>query len=191
MTSCASNNEEATTATICCVHDRSDDYYSNEKNAWEGDNRDSARRWKKTAWEGDNRDSASKWSRASWNYRVKCDEEQTQSEKERTQRAANVKLEEAKKDTLHYKMLSNLLIEKKRYEMFCGYPSEEATTATIGCVNGRWTQDRNYRVKCDYENQHWEKVIAQRAANVKLEEAKKSELRYKMLSNLLNEKDEA
>jgi hypothetical protein len=34
-------------------------------------------------------------------------------------------------------------------------------------------------------------LIAQRAANVKLEEAKKSELRYKMLSNLLNEKDEA
>jgi hypothetical protein len=111
--SCASNNEEATTATIGCVHDRSDDYYSDEKTAWEGDNRDSARRWKKTAWEGDNRDSASKWSRASWNYRVKCDEEQTQSEKERRQRAANVKLEEAKKDTLRYKMLSDLLIEKK------------------------------------------------------------------------------
>jgi hypothetical protein len=31
----------------------------------------------------------------------------------------------------------------------------------------------------------------QRADNVKLEEAKKSELHYKMLSNLLNEKDEA
>jgi hypothetical protein len=111
--SCASNNEEATPATIGCVHDRSDDYYSDEKTAWEGDNRDSARRWKKTAWECDNRDSASKWSRASWNYRVKCDEEQTQSEKERTQRTANVKLEEAKKDTLRYKMLSDLLIGKK------------------------------------------------------------------------------
>jgi hypothetical protein len=34
-------------------------------------------------------------------------------------------------------------------------------------------------------------LIAQRAANVKPEEAKKSELRYKILSNLLNEKDEA
>jgi hypothetical protein len=31
----------------------------------------------------------------------------------------------------------------------------------------------------------------QRAANVKLEEAKKSEFRFKMLSKLLNEKDEA
>jgi hypothetical protein len=97
--------------------------------------------------------------------------------------------------------------------MCCASHSEEDTTATIGCVNDRsdayysdeetdweaenlesarkWTRDRNYRVKCDYENQHWEKEKAQRAANVKLEEAKKSELRYKMLSNLLNEKDEA
>jgi hypothetical protein len=35
------------------------------------------------------------------------------------------------------------------------------------------------------------KAKAQRAANVKHEEAKKSEFRLKMLSKLLNEKDEA
>jgi hypothetical protein len=99
--SCASNNEEATTATIGCVHDRSDDYYSDEETAWEGDNRDSARRWS-TAWEGDNRDKAGTWSRASRNCRVKSDEEHKQSEKE--------KLEEAKKRDLRYKTLSNLLI---------------------------------------------------------------------------------
>jgi hypothetical protein len=93
--SCASNNEEATTATIGCVHDRSDDYYSDEETDWEADHRETAR----------------KWSRAR-KYRVKCDEEHKQWEKERAHRAANVKLEEAKKSELRYKMLSKLLNEK-------------------------------------------------------------------------------
>jgi hypothetical protein len=115
MMSCASNNEEATTATIGCVHDRTDDYNSDEKNPREGDNRDSARGWKKTAWEGDNRGSAGSWKRASCDYKVKCDEEQTPSGKERTQRAANVKLEEAKKSDLRYKRMSDLHIEKEKH----------------------------------------------------------------------------
>jgi hypothetical protein len=46
-------------------------------------------------------------------------------------------------------------------------------------------------VNCEQEHQEWEKVKAQRAANVKHEEAKKSEFRFKMLRKLLNEKDEA
>jgi hypothetical protein len=105
------------------------------------------------------------------------------------------------------------ILKKKAYELFFGYSSEEATTETIGCVNDRsdayysdeetdwaaddretarkWSQDRKYWKKCDQVNKHWEKVIAKRTADVKLEEAKRSELRYKMLSNLLNEKDEA
>jgi hypothetical protein len=99
--SCATNNEEATTATIGCVHDRSDDYYSNEETDWEADNRERAR----------------KWSRAR-KYRVKCDEEHQQWEKERAQRAANVKLEEAKKSEFRYKMLSKLLNEKDEAEAY-------------------------------------------------------------------------
>jgi hypothetical protein len=39
----ASNNEEAMTATIGCVHDRSDDYYSEEETDWEADNKETAR----------------------------------------------------------------------------------------------------------------------------------------------------
>jgi hypothetical protein len=41
----ASDNEEATTATIGCVHDRSDDDYSEEETDWESDNLESARKW--------------------------------------------------------------------------------------------------------------------------------------------------
>jgi hypothetical protein len=99
--SCASNNEEATTATIGCVHDRSDDYYSDEE----------------TDWEDDNSASACKWSRDR-KYRVNCDEEHQQWEKERAPRAANVKLEEAKKSELRYKMLSKLLNEKDEAEAY-------------------------------------------------------------------------
>jgi hypothetical protein len=111
--SCASNNEEATTATIGCVHDRTDDHYSDEKTAKKGDKKDSSRWWKTTAWDGDIRGSPGSWARASWDYKVKCDEEQTPSGKERTQRAANVKLEEAKKSALREKRMSDLHIEKK------------------------------------------------------------------------------
>jgi hypothetical protein len=96
--SLASDNEDATTATIGCVHDRSDDYYSEKETDWEADNKESAR---------------------------------------------------------------------------------------------KWSRDKKYMVKCHYERQKWEKTKAQRAANVKHEEAKKSEFRLKMLSRLLNEKDEA
>jgi hypothetical protein len=76
----ASNNEEATPATIGCVHDRSDDYYSEEE----------------TDWEADDNESTQKWSRDR-KYRVKCAEEVRQWEKAKAQRAANVKHEEANK----------------------------------------------------------------------------------------------
>jgi hypothetical protein len=99
--SCASNNEEATTATIGCVHDRSDDYYSDEETDWEADNRESARKWSRER-----------------NFRVKCAQDRQQWEKEKYQRAANVKLEEAKKSELHYKMLSKLLNEKDEAEAY-------------------------------------------------------------------------
>jgi hypothetical protein len=46
-------------------------------------------------------------------------------------------------------------------------------------------------VKCAQERQEWENARAHRAANVKHEEAKKLECCFKMLSKLLNEKDEA
>jgi hypothetical protein len=97
----ASNNEEATTAAISCIHDRSDDYYSDEETDWEADNRESARRWSRDR-----------------KYSVKCAQDRQQWEKERAQRAANVKLEEAKKSELHYKMLSNLLNEKYEAEAY-------------------------------------------------------------------------
>jgi hypothetical protein len=77
---CASNNEEATTATIGCVHDRSDDYYSDEE----------------TDWEAGDRQSEQNWSRDR-NFRVKCAQDRQQWENEKYHRAANVKLEEAKK----------------------------------------------------------------------------------------------
>jgi hypothetical protein len=93
--SCASNNEEATTATIGCVHDRSDYYYSDEETDWQADDRESAYKLR--------RDRI---------VRVKCAQDRQQWEKETYQRAANVKLEEAKKSELHYKMLINLLNEK-------------------------------------------------------------------------------
>jgi hypothetical protein len=41
----ASDNEEATTATIGRVHDRSDDDYSEEETDWEAENKESARKW--------------------------------------------------------------------------------------------------------------------------------------------------
>jgi hypothetical protein len=40
----ASENEEATTATISFVHNRSDDYYSEEDTDWEAENLESARK---------------------------------------------------------------------------------------------------------------------------------------------------
>jgi hypothetical protein len=55
----------------------------------------------------------------------------------------------------------------------------------------KWSRDRKYMVKCHYERQEWEKARAQRAASVKHEEAKKSEFRLKMLSKMLNERDES
>jgi hypothetical protein len=96
-----SGNEEATTATIGCVHDRSDDYYSEEE----------------TDWEADNKESAQKWSRDR-KYRVKCAEEVQEWEKARAQRDANVKHEEANKSELHLKMLSKLLNEKDEAEAY-------------------------------------------------------------------------
>jgi hypothetical protein len=97
----ASNNEEATTATIGCVHDRSDGYYSDEETDWEADNRESARKWSRDR-----------------KFRVKCAEERQQWEKERAQRATNVKLEEAKKSEFRLKMLSKLLNEKDEAEAY-------------------------------------------------------------------------
>jgi hypothetical protein len=41
----ASDNEEATTVTIGCVHDRSDDYYSEEETDWVAENKETARKW--------------------------------------------------------------------------------------------------------------------------------------------------
>jgi hypothetical protein len=40
-----SDNDEATTATIGCVLDRSDDYYSEEETDWETENLESACKW--------------------------------------------------------------------------------------------------------------------------------------------------
>jgi hypothetical protein len=97
----ASDNEEATTATIGCVHDRYDDYYSEEE----------------TDWEADNKESAQKWSRDR-KYRVKCAEEVQEWEKAKAQRAANVKHEEAKKSEFRFKMLSKLLNEKDEAEAY-------------------------------------------------------------------------
>jgi hypothetical protein len=97
----ASDNEEATTATIGCVHDRSDDYYSEEE----------------TDWEADNKESAHKGSRAR-KYMVKCEQEHQQWENAKAQRAANVKHEEAKKSEFRFKMLSKLLNEKDEAEAY-------------------------------------------------------------------------
>jgi hypothetical protein len=97
----ASNNEEATTAIIGYVHDRSDDYYSDEETDWEADNRESARNWSRDR-----------------KFRVKCSEERQQWENERAQRAADVKLEEAKKSEFRFKMLSKLLNEKDEAETY-------------------------------------------------------------------------
>jgi hypothetical protein len=97
----ASNNEEATTATIGCVHDRSDDYYSDGETDWEADNRESARKWSRDM-----------------KYRVKCAEEVRQWEKAKAQRAANVKRKEAKKPEFRFKMLSQLLYEKYEAEAY-------------------------------------------------------------------------
>jgi hypothetical protein len=97
----ASNNEEATTATIGCVHDRSDDYYSEEETDWEAADKESARKWSRDR-----------------NYRLKCDEEHQQWEKVKAQRAANVKHEESKKSEFRFKMLSKLLNEKDEAEAY-------------------------------------------------------------------------
>jgi hypothetical protein len=99
--SLASDNEEATTATIGCIHDRSDDYYSEEETDWEADNKESARKWS----------SARK-------YMVKCEQEHQQWEKAKAQRAGNVKHEEAKKLEFRLKMLSKLLNEKDEAEAY-------------------------------------------------------------------------
>jgi hypothetical protein len=90
----ASNNEEATTATIGCVHDRSDDCYSDEETDWEADNREIARKWSRDR-----------------KFRVKCHYERQEWDKERAQRATNVKLEGPKKSEFRFKMLSKLLNE--------------------------------------------------------------------------------
>jgi hypothetical protein len=99
--SLASDNEEATTATIGCVHDRSDDYYSEEETDWEADNKESARKWSRHR-----------------KYVVKCNYEHQEWEKARAQRAANVKHEEAKKSEFRLKMLSKLLNEKDEAEAY-------------------------------------------------------------------------
>jgi hypothetical protein len=96
-----SDNEEATTATIGCVHDNSDDDYSEEE----------------TDWEAENKETAQKWSHDR-KYRVKCAEEVKEWEKARAQRAANVKHEEAKKSEFRLKMLSKLLNEKDEAEAY-------------------------------------------------------------------------
>jgi hypothetical protein len=95
------NNEEATTATSGCVHDRSDDYYSGEETDWKADNRESARNWSRDR-----------------KFRLKCAEERQQWENERAQRVANVKLEEAKKSEFRFKMLSKLLNEKDEADAY-------------------------------------------------------------------------
>jgi hypothetical protein len=92
---CSSDNEEATTATIGCVHDRSDDDYSEEETYWEAENKESARRFS-----CDNQ------------LMVKVHRELQELEKVKAQRAANIKNEEAKKSELRWKMLSKLLNEK-------------------------------------------------------------------------------
>jgi hypothetical protein len=97
----ASNNDEATTATIGCVHDRSDDYYSEEEIDWEADDKESAQKWSSDR-----------------KYRVKCAEEVWQWEKSRAQRAAKVKHEEAKKSEFRFKILSKLLYEKDEAEAY-------------------------------------------------------------------------
>jgi hypothetical protein len=76
----ASDNEEVTTATIGCVHDRSDDDYSEEETDWEADNKEIARKWSRDR-----------------KFMVKCEQECQEWEKAKAQRAANVKHEEAKK----------------------------------------------------------------------------------------------
>jgi hypothetical protein len=96
-----SGNEEATTATIGCVHDRSDDYYSEEDTDWEADNKESARKWSRDR-----------------KYIVKCHYERQEREKARAQRAGNIKHEEAKKSEFRLKMLSKLLNEKDEAEAY-------------------------------------------------------------------------
>jgi hypothetical protein len=91
----ASDNEEATTATMGCVHDRSDDDYSEEETDREAENLRSARKI--------NRDRQ---------YMAKVHRESSEYEKAKAQRAANVKHEEAKKSEFRFKMLSKLLNEK-------------------------------------------------------------------------------
>jgi hypothetical protein len=102
----ASDNEEATTATIGCVHDRSDDYYSEEETDWEADNKESARKWS-----------------CDRKYMAKCKQEHQEWEKSKAQKAANVKNEEAKKSELRFKMLSKLLNEK--------YEAEDCISSTV------------------------------------------------------------
>jgi hypothetical protein len=99
--SLASDNEEETTATIGCVHDRSDDYYSEEETDWEADNLESARKWSSAR-----------------RYIIKCEQEHQQWEKAKAQRAANAKHEEAKKSEFCLKMLSKLLNEKDEAEAY-------------------------------------------------------------------------
>jgi hypothetical protein len=97
----ASNNEEATTATIGCVHDRSDDYYSEEETEWEADDKESARKWSRDR-----------------KFMVKCAQEHQEWANARAQRVANVKHEEAKKSECRFKMLSKLLNEKDEAEAY-------------------------------------------------------------------------
>jgi hypothetical protein len=70
----ASDNEEATTATIGCVHDRSDDDYSEEE----------------TDWEAENKETMLKWSRDK-QHMIQVARECKEWEKAKTQRATNVK----------------------------------------------------------------------------------------------------
>jgi hypothetical protein len=106
----ASDNEEATTATIGCVHDRSDDDYYEEETDWEADNLESARKC-----------SSDK------QYMAKVHQEIGEWEKAKGQRAANVKHEEAKKSEFRLKMLSKLLNEKDEAEAYI-------SSTVLGCL---------------------------------------------------------
>jgi hypothetical protein len=97
----ASDNEEATSATIGCVHDRSDDDYSEKETDREADNLESARKI--------DRDMQ---------YMANVHRENSEYEKAKAQRAANVKHEEAKKSEFRLKMLSKLLNEKDEAEAY-------------------------------------------------------------------------
>jgi hypothetical protein len=101
MMSCASNNEEATTETIGCVHDRSDDDYSEEETDREAENLESARKISHDR-----------------QYMAKVHRESSEWEKAKAQRAVNAKHEEANKSEFRLKMLSKLLNEKDEAEAY-------------------------------------------------------------------------